>query len=317
MGSPILELAQQALAELGLTNPPVTSLVGSSDNQSQQVLALLKRAGDHTMRKGTWPQLENEWLVEIGYPVAATGSTLQGSRGLSNVTLPPGNPVTPTSWAISGLGIPATARVAQVYSDGTVDMTEPANASADGVALTFTQDTFKLPDDVLAVTDRTGWDRGRRWMLEGPLLAFEDQALRSGVIVAAPRWKFRTSGSPANLIIRPPPATPDTLVFEYLSKYWITSATTGLRAGGFTSDNDTCVFDDDVMVNCLKYLFFRARGWDYGGLKSDYDHCVYTALAQSKPHRIMNLGRQTGRRAGDWEDGWYNIPDGNYPGPAQ
>jgi hypothetical protein len=59
-------------------------------------------------------------------------------------------------------------------------------------------------------------------MMAGPVSDREWQALRSGIVVASPRLSFRLYGG--QLQIDPVPTAADTIVFEYVSKNWCTSA---------------------------------------------------------------------------------------------
>lgn len=60
----LVQIATQALAEIGLTPP--TIIVGNSDTQALQVLALLNREGEELADvEGGWPQLRGEQTITL------------------------------------------------------------------------------------------------------------------------------------------------------------------------------------------------------------------------------------------------------------
>ena len=64
------------------------------------------------------------------------------------------------------------------------------------------------------------------------------------------------------------------------------------------ADTNTCLFDDDLMILGLKWRFMRARGFDYGDVKEEYELAVDTAVSRWMPGRIISLGSDGVQLAG-------------------
>ena len=72
MGTPLslLEIVQTACNELGLNAP--ASVVGSTDLQVIQLLALVNRDGNELYRSNDWTALSGEHIVNLQEPITAT-----------------------------------------------------------------------------------------------------------------------------------------------------------------------------------------------------------------------------------------------------
>lgn len=56
------------------------------------------------------------------------------------------------------------------------------------------------------------------------------------------------------------------------------------------SDNDLCLFDDELMIAGLKWRFMRARGLQYEDLLAEYTLMKDTAVGRYQPGMILSLG---------------------------
>ena len=149
-----------------------------------------------------------------------------------------------------------------------------ATATTTGGTLSFGRDTYPVPADFVTFINDTQWDRGNHWKLQGPASPQEDEWLRSGIVSTGPRRWFRQVGRGLDVFrIWPPPAAgdvPGPLAYEYLSSYWaqgpVISGPSGLTSipqAQFTTDADTCIFGDRLMIEGLKWRFYAAKGFDF------------------------------------------------------
>jgi hypothetical protein len=175
------------------------------------------------------------------------------------------------------------------------------------VTLVPGQQAYDFPADILYYRPATGWDRSTHWRLAGPISDREWQALRSGIIVASPRLRFRLYGG--QLQIDPVPSSADTLAFEYISKNWAVSAA-GTRQASFLADTDTPLLPDDLFVLGLKWRLLAARGFNYAEEKDAYVKARDATLAQRQMSDALDLGRRLPRVGGL---GLPQIPEGNFP----
>lgn len=287
MGYTLLQMVQAAEAELGLSQS--SAAISSTELQPQQFAALANRLGDTLMRRLSWTALEKEYVLSIVAPTVTTGNTLSGSRVVTNI---PSTAGLSSYYSMTGSGIQQAARIATVDSGTQITMNEPANATATGVTLTFSQDTYALPADFQNFVDRTQWDRSRRWELRGPMSPQEYQWIVSGIVATGPRRRFRQKDS--TFIMWPPPSSQDTpaiLSFEYLSDYWAADSG-GTAKRRFTADTDTCVWPDELMVMGLKWMFFQAKGFEYTLLRKEFESVLEIASGQDGGAPTLDMSRR-------------------------
>lgn len=169
------------------------------------------------------------------------------------------------------------------------------------------QQAYAFPSDILYYRPSTGWDRSTHWMMAGPMSDREWQALRSGVVVASPRLRFRLYGG--QMQIDPIPSSADTLVFEYVSKNWCASAS-GTPQSTFMADTDVPIINDDLFVLGLKWRTLAARGFNYAEEKAAYMEARDRNIAQANMGGPLDLTRRMPRVGGL---GLPQIPEGNFP----
>ena len=130
----------------------------------------------------------------------------------------------------------------------------------------------------------TAWDRGYRWQVFCPLTPQEWQVLKSGLSPTGPRRRFRIMGG--QFCLDPVPYDNNLLVYEYYSANWCwTGGVTTSPSNVFTSDTDTYMLPDDLMILGLKWRFKAAKGLDY-----TQEYATYTAQMQRE------IGRDTSAR---------------------
>lgn len=306
----LLTIAQAIMGEIGLTVPSV--VFASTDPQIVQLVALLNREGRELQQEHDWTVLQTEFIVNVGAPVSTTGTTTTGSAVVS--AIPSTAAVTASTFVCTGNGIPVAARVASVDSATQVTLNMQATATATGVTLLFSKDTYAPPSDFDRFINQTQWDRTNRWQLLGPDSPQMDQWHRSGIVTVGPRRHYRQVGQSPNYRLWPPSGSSDTaavIAFEYISKSWaITMAGTGISA--WSADTDVPLIDDNLFILGGKWRFLQAKGLEYAPQQREYLDYLDRRKAMDGGAAKLSLDSNASR------SGLYNsiISDGSWSGPT-
>ena len=184
----------------------------------------------------------------------------------------------------------------------------PALRGEQLITLVPGQQGYAFPSDILYYRPSTGWDRSTHWRLAGPLSDREWQAIRSGIVVASPRLRFRLYGG--QLQIDPVPTSADTIAFEYVSTNWCQSAALAPQSS-FMADTDIPLLPDDLFVLGLKWRFLAAKGFNYSEEKAAYIEARDRSISRANASDVLSLNLRMPRVGGL---GLPQIPDGNFPG---
>lgn len=232
-------MIQSAQGQQGL--PQSTSVIGSSDATTTQMLALARYGGRALAAKYPWVQLQRSFTWTLN-AVSTTGTLTSGSP---TITAIPSTASLAVGYAVTVSGFTTNARIIAIASATSVTVSENATASATATDIVFPQEAYQFPGDFSRFINRTQWDRNYRWELIGPLSPQEWEWRKSGIIASSPRRRFRIIGQGINQIfIDPLPgasATGQILVFEYytdnfcLPRMWVTG--TSYVAGAVVSYN--------------------------------------------------------------------------------
>ena len=298
MSSTMLELVQQVTAELNLAIP--TYVAGNTNQDVQQVLALMNRAGYDLVKEHNWQALELEYRFYTT-AITTTCDTIDGTYNLLNV----GN-VTglDNTYSIVGTAINQDTYVESV-AGSTVTASQLSSATSVGGSVTFSKTKYPLPPDYETVTDNTHWSKLQHWQMLGPVDAQQWQWLKSGYISSGPRVRWRILGD--EFQIWPPYNNEQYLGFEYRSKGWARSAA-GAVKNSFTVDTDTSVLDDSIIVLLTKLKYFQIKSFDTTALQQDYSRYLSIAKANDKGSATLSFAPQPSAVL----IGWANIPDTNY-----
>ncbi|TCL70537.1 hypothetical protein [Rhizobium sp. BK251] len=308
-----LAIAQAVVDELGL--PAVTYVTDNVNTTVRQIMALVNRSGDELYQAHEWTQSQEYHIVNIGPPIDTTGDVTAGSDIVTNI--PDTSGIVANYFAITGNYIITSARVVEVIDANSVRIDEPATNSQIGAALVFCRDTFDIPEDFSWFLNRTMWDRTNRWELIGPVSPQVDEYNRSGVVTTGPRRRWRQVGLP-NTCWRlwPPPSAPGdfpaTLVFEYVSKYWVRSAA-GVRKSKMTIDTDEPVIDAQALVLATKWRLWQAKGFEYAAMQAEYLDYVQRLGGRDGGAADLTLARPV---RDPYLLGPDNVQDGYFPGPG-
>lgn len=143
------------------------------------------------------------------------------------------------------------------------------------------QPAYDLPADFHRFIDRTQWDRGTHWRLNGPQGPQAWQAFKSGPVQPGIGFKYRIQGAGLTGIFNliPTPASVTTLATEYVSANWVKAAD-GTRKSAFTADDDVALLPEDLITLGLKWRLLAAKGLPYAEEKADYEREVISATGR-------------------------------------
>ena len=295
----LLQLVQQTTAELNL---PVPSYVIGNPNQDvQQILALMNRAGYDLVKEYDWQALELEYRFYTN-AITTTCDTVNGTQQLINVGTTAG---LDNTYSIVGTSIPQDTYVDSVIDANTVATTQQCSATSVGGTVTFSKTIYTLPPDYETITDNTHWDKTKHWQMLGPVDAQQWQWLKSGYISTGPRVRWRILGG--EFQIWPPYNTQEYLGFEYRSKGFVRN-TAGDVLNSFQADTDTTVLDNTVIVLATKLKYFQIKSFDTTSLYQDYMRYLNVAKANDKGSATLSFAPQPSAVL----IGWANIPDTGY-----
>lgn len=297
MSKTLLELTQDVTTELAAVAVP-NAVATSAALQNLQFMALANALGRELMQR-QWQRLDKEYTF-LTVATSMTGTTTSGSP---IVTVSSTSGLT-TDYGVSGTGISSWSQIQSVDSSTQITMNQNATASG-SVTLTFSQNQYSLPSDFVAVINDTEWDRTNRWPMMGPQTPQDWQFIKGGVVSQGPRTRFRIQGN--KLLLNPSPANGVRFAFEYKSNGWVTSSS-GLVKTKFSADDDTCMFDDHLMVLGIKLKWLQAKGLEWAYVKDEYLRQLDTIVAQDAGARTLSLSKQPPSiYIGPW-----SIPDGNW-----
>ena len=299
MSSTMLELVQQTTAELNLAIP--TYVAGNTNQDVQQILALMNRAGYDLIKEYDWQALELEYRF---YTTAIT-TTCNTTVGTQTLTAIPSTTGLDDTYSIVGTAIPQDTNVDTVLSGTSLTTTQQSSATSTGQTVTFSKTIYPLPADYETITDNTHWDKTKHWQMLGPVDAQQWQWLKSGYISTGPRIRWRILGN--TFQIWPPYNTDEYLGFEYRSKGWARSAANAVK-NSFTVDTDTTIFDDTVLVLSTKLKYFQIKGFDTTALQQDYFRYLNVAKANDKGSANLSFAPYPTKVL----IGYANIPDTGY-----
>lgn len=306
MSRTFLQLVQQAADELGIPQP--SQVIGASDDQSRQLLALAQREGTEFSEcansRGGWQNLHKEYVFFTQVNSSTTGDITSGSPSITSIGSLSG--VTAETWFVSGTGLPNNAKVAVVDSGTAVTIDRNCTATTTGVTLTFSQAAYSLPSDFQYFAQRTQWDGSYNWELLGPITAQEKGVLRYGITPAGPRRRFYVRSN--KLYLDPAPSTDnEAIAFDYYSNYWCESSG-GTAQARWTADTDVYKLDEQCFILGLKWRWLRAKGLDYTEEFNTYEETKQAALSRDGGNRDLPLNATQGVRFLSYE----NIPDTGY-----
>ena len=263
----LLALVAAACGELGLAAP--NSIVGNTDQQAIQLLALANREGQQSFQEGTdiegWQMLRKEYVFNIQSTGLISVNLAQNSNVINFNAVPA---ITPQiGWVVSNSGssyagaFPYPTKITAINSPTQVVVSNVSSVTSSNTSVAFGQDTYSFPSDVDHLIPQTMWDRSFRWQLLGPMSPQEWQVLKSGISPTGPRRRFRVIDG--SFVVDPVPYDNNQIVYEYYSNAWVQDGISLSLKTSFQTDTDIYLLDDDTMILGIIWRFRRAKGLDY------------------------------------------------------
>ena len=303
MSYTLLELVDQVSGELGLTQPPL--VIGSSNNQTIQLLALAQRLGKDLVRDFEWQKLVKAYIWQTQNAVSTTGTITANSKIITNI---PSTANLQVGNVITGTGQTPYAEILTIDSSTQVTLNAPVTTSTASVSMTFAKQDYDLPAGYDRMISDTNWDRTDHWRNIGTKSSQDWQFLQGGIISIGPRERYRIYNGKFRIFQAL--TTVYNFSFEYVSNYWVCAA--GSSEGTkkeYTADTDTCVFPDDLMMAGLKFYFLKAKKLDYGIELGEFTRSLSYNKAQDVPVPSMSLAPVgMNQLVGPW-----SVQDGNWP----
>jgi len=303
MNYTLLQLVDQVSAELGLSQP--TSVIGSTNNQTVQLLGLAQRLGKDLVRDFEWQKLVKAYIWQTEAAINTTGNITSGSRVITNIPSTTGLQV---GNVITGVGQTPYAEILTIDSSTQVTLNAPVSTSTASVSMTFAKQDYDVPSDYDRMISDTNWDRTDHWRNLGTKSSQDWQFLQGGIISIGPRERYRIYNGKFRIFQAL--TTVYNFSFEYVSNYWVCAAgsATGSKSA-YTIDTDTSVFPDDLMLAGLKFYFLKAKKLDYGIELGEFTRALSYNKAQDVPVPSMSLAPVgMNQLVGPW-----SVQDGNWP----
>jgi len=303
MSYTLLQLVDQMSAELGLTQPP--SVIGSSNNQTIQLLALANRLGKDLVRDYEWQRLVQAYIWQTQTAVSTTGTITAGSRVITAI---PSTAALQVGNVITGTGQAPYAEILTIDSGTQVTLNTPVTTSTAAVSMTFAKQDYDLPGGYDRMISDTNWDRTDHWRNLGPKSSQDWQFLQGGIISIGPRERYRIYNNKFRIFQAL--TTVYNFSFEYVSNYWVcaTGSDQGSKSA-YTADTDTSIFPDDLMLAGLKFYFLKAKKLDYSIELGEFMRALSYCKAQDQPVSAMSLAPVgMNQLVGPW-----SVQDGNWP----
>ena len=303
MASTLLQLVQQAAVEMGLAIP--NTVAGNTAYDVTQMYYLINAAGNELAREYPWEALNTEYRFYSQY-TQSDGVLLENTsviNGVDPAAVAFINANGATNFQVQGLGVIQDTYVVSALGT-TVTISGVATGDGSGEYI-FGQTKYPLPAGYDRITDRTQYDKSKRWEMLGPETAQQWQWLKSSYISTGPRIRWRIMGQ--TFQIWPLTSTNEYLGFEYISVNWALSSS-GAGQTQFLADTDTCIYPDRLMVLALKKKYFEVKGFDTSAFQRDYDMQLNIAKANDQGSPTLSLAPRTANVL----IGWENIPDANY-----
>jgi hypothetical protein len=303
MSYTLLQLVDQMSAELGLTQPP--SVIGSSNNQTIQILALANRLGKDLVRDYEWQRLVQAYIWQTQTAVSTTGTITAGSRVITAI---PSTAALQVGNVVTGTGQAPYAEILTIDSSTQVTLNTPVATSTAAVSMTFAKQDYDLPDGYDRMISDTNWDRTDHWRNLGTKSSQDWQFLQGGIISIGPRERYRIYNNKFRIFQAL--TTVYNFSFEYVSNYWVCAAGSdqGTKAA-YTLDTDTSIFPDDLMLAGLKFYFLKAKKLDFTVELGEFMRTLSYCKAQDVPVSAMSLAPVgMNQLVGPW-----SVQDGNWP----
>ena len=167
--------------------------------------------------------------------------------------------------------------------------------------------TGAIPSDFERMIEGTFWNRTQDRRVVGPLSPQKWQMLQTGLYSLV--WDaFRIRSG--DILMSPAPIANDVLVYEYISKNWLTDASGVTEHSEWMADDDVALLDEEMMTLGLVWRFRKAKGLEYGEDYRSYEQLVERKMANDGSMGILDLNGDRLDGAGGTYDPF--IPEGSW-----
>ena len=300
----LLQLVQQATGEMGLAVP--ASVSSSTATDIVQLMYLTNAVGYELAREFPWESLNREYRFYTAYAQSNAIVVNQSATitGIDAAVVAQMVAAGATNWMVTGLGINQDTYITGTPTATSVTVSQLPTAS-NATQLTFGQTKYPLPADWDRQTDRTHYDKSKRWEMLGPTSPQQWQFLKSSYISTGPRVRYRIMGG--EFQIWPILSTNEYMGYEYISTAWADSAA-GVAQTSLILDTDTCIYPQRLMVLGIKRKYFEIKVFDTSAFERDYQAELNIAKANDQGSATLSFAPRTANVL----IGWENIPDANY-----
>jgi hypothetical protein len=147
--------------------------------------------------------------------------------------------------------------------------------------------TTLAPYGMIAIINKTLWDRTNRRPLYGPISEQDWQSLKA-LPNPGPWYKYRLRGG--HFLVNPAPSgTLPTFVFEYTSSWAFTDSSGGTPKATPTLDSDLCVIPDRILRAGLAYYWKRDQGLPYQADETEFYQLLNNFIATNKTGQVINV----------------------------
>jgi hypothetical protein len=149
-------------------------------------------------------------------------------------------------------------------------------------------DRYAMPLDFDRHVDQTQWNHSTTLPLAGPFSPQGWQRAKALAATPGTSFFFRTEGT--QLVIYPLPSSLQTLMLEYMSRYWVQSNGALARDKDKpTADDDTVWLDSQMMVHRIRMDFLRSKGFDSTAATDDYEDALSNAKSATAAAPVYSL----------------------------
>jgi hypothetical protein len=283
--------------------PRESSYVGNSSPAARQYVSLLKFIGQELRSNPNgWPQLKKIYSFTISTGVSNYqlpgdfDRMLTGTQWNATQQQPLAGPISNAQMAFQTYGV-VTASPYSAYqlngAQGYIFNTSPYTQRSAGY-FEITPPGQNSTDVNAIAYISSNWCWAQNWVAN---TAYVQGNIRTGVNNMYICTTAGTSGTTR------PSVTTGTVVDGTVT--W----TVYNEPYAMTADTDFILFDDDIMVEGLRWAYYRSKKQDYAQERKDWELSVKSALSRQNGAVIVNAGYN---RNNAWE--WPLAADGNWPG---
>lgn len=130
--------------------------------------------------------------------------------------------------------------------------------------------TYAVPADFRKLITGTAYQSAQYRRIRGSLTPSQWQRRRNVALNMLDGYGLRIFGNPRLIYLTPTPEIEETLVYEYMSKFFVTDAD-GVPKPAFTVDTDETIVGEDLFRAGLKWRIKHAKGLEYS---EDYNQAM-------------------------------------------